>query len=273
MQQWTLATPAMLGQFPAAALVYRQGLVETGAVVAEVKLNIDDLAHLKGTPLPQDAAFDELRLKDVPQGREVQPGQRLDPLVHYVGRTHVTFTGDPGGVTASDLKPFVNRTAQTVASATGELKLDYGKGLLVIDAPRAQGASGALKAAGKVELSALTISSDLDLAHIIAVALDDRPLAISRKILLQVMTEEQASGFETEAADAATRRITSIGHDPWQVKAVRGTVSFKRADAGRMKVAALDFNGKPAKPASAKPTGTAQEIKLQPATLYYVVEP
>lgn len=268
MQQWTLATPAMLGQFPAAALLYRQGLVATGAVVAEVKLNTDDLARLKGTPLPQDASFDELRLKDVPQGRVVQPGQRLDPLLHYVGRAHVTFTGEPGGVALSDLTSFVNRAAQTVTSATNELKLDYGKGLLVINAPRAQGASGALNSAGKIDLSALTISSELDLAHIIAVALDDQPLATSRKILLQVMSEEQASGFETEAASATTRRITNIGRDPWQVKSLRGTVAFKRADAGRLKVTALDFNGHPVGSA-----GTAQEIKLQPATLYYVIEP
>ena len=142
MQQWTLATPAMLGQFPAAALLYRQGLVATGDLIAEVKLNMSDLAHLKGTPLPQDAAFDELRLKDVPTGTEMKPGQRLDPLLHYAGRAHVTFTDEPGSVKLSDLKSFVNRQALTVTSTTGELKLDYGKGLLVINAPRAQGASG-----------------------------------------------------------------------------------------------------------------------------------
>jgi hypothetical protein len=237
--------------------------------VADVKLNTDDLVHLKGTPLPQDASFDELRLKDVPEGREVQPGQRLDPLLHYVGRSHVTFSAEAGGVTASDLKPFVNRAAQTVTSTTKELKLDYGKGLLVIDAPRAQGASGALNSAGKISLSVLTISSDLDLGHIIAVSLDDQPLATSRKILLQVMSEEQASGFETEAVDATTKRITNIGHDPWQVKAIRGTVGFRRSDAGdRLKVTALDHNGQPAGKA-----GKPLEIKLQPNTLYYVIEP
>jgi hypothetical protein len=268
MQPWTLATPAMLGQFPAAAILYRQGLVATGPVVTEVNLNIEDLAQLKGTPLPQDASFDELRLKDVPRGREAHPGERLDPLVHYVGRTHVTFRSTPGRITANDLKPFIDRAAQTVASATGELKFDYGKGLLVIDAPRAQGASGALNKAGLIELSALTISCDMDLAHIIAVALDDLPLVASKKILLQVMSEEQASGFETEPVDATTKRITSIGHDPWEVKALRGTVAFKGADAKRQKVTALDFNGQPVGPA-----GTAEEIKLGPTTLYYVIEP
>ena len=268
MQQWTLATPSMLGQFPAAALLYRRALVAQGAVVAEVKLNTNDLRQLKGTPLPQDASFDELRLKDVPQGTEVKPGQRLDPLLHYAGRAHVDFTGESGGVIAKDLKPFVDRAAQTVTSTTGELKLDYGKGLLVINAPRAQGASGALKAAGRVELTALSISSDLDLAHIIAVALDDQPLASSRRILVQVMSEERASGFETEAAGPNVKKITNIGRDPWQVKSLSGTVAFKRADAAQLKVTALDFNGQPAGAA-----GTAQEIKLDPKTLYYLVAP
>ena len=58
------------------------------------RLNTGDLSRLKGTPLPQDASFDELRLKDVPQGAAVKPGQRLDPLLHYAGRSHIA----PGDV-------------------------------------------------------------------------------------------------------------------------------------------------------------------------------
>ena len=68
--------------------------------------------------------------------------------------------------------------------------------------------------------------------------------------------------------DAATKRITDIGHDPWLVKTLRGTVAFKRADANRLKVTALDFNGQPVGAA-----GTADAIKLQPRTLYYMIEP
>ncbi len=87
MQPWTLTAPTQLGQFPAAALIYRRGLVKTGDVMADVTLDVEDLLKLGGTPLPQDAAFDELRLKDVSQGTTLKPGQRTDPLVHYVGRT------------------------------------------------------------------------------------------------------------------------------------------------------------------------------------------
>jgi hypothetical protein len=267
MQQWTLATPAMMGQFPAAALVYRRGLVKPGAIVAEIKLNKKDLLQLKGTPLPQDASFDELRLKDVPQGTDVRPGQRLDPLLHFAGRAHVQFTDGLGGVSLTDLKALVDRPKQTVTSTTGELKLDYGKGVLTINAPQAQGVSGAISSAGKVDLADIAITSDLDLAHILAVSLDNQPLRTSRRILLQVMSEEQTSGFKTESINATTKRITDIGRDPWQVRTLRGTVAFKRSNAERMKVTPLDFNGKPSGPA-----GTAREIQLQPKTLYYLIE-
>ena len=153
-----------------------------------------------------------------------------------------------------------------MTSSTRELTLDYRRGLLTLNAPRAQGASGALNAAGNVELRDLTVSSELDLGHIIVVALDGQPLAISRRMLLQVMSEERASGFETEPVSATVKRIKNIGRDPWQVKNLSGTVVFKRADAGQLKVTALDFNGRPAGEA-----GTAREIRLKPSTLYYLI--
>lgn len=267
MQQWTVATPAMLGQFPAAALLYRKGLVSEGEVVADVALNRDDLLKLKGTPLPQDAAFDELRLADVPTGVSVKPGQRLDPLLHFTGRSHVRFTNDASGVQGRDLASLIDHKQQTVTSTTKELKLDYGRGILTINAPQAQGVSGNLQAAGPTKLGEIEIASNLDLAHILAVSLDDQPLATSRKILVQAMSEERATGFKTEAAGEGTLKITDIGRDPWQMRRLQGTVSFHRADAGSLRVTALDLNGHPAGKA-----GTAKSLKLQPGTVYYLLE-
>jgi hypothetical protein len=268
MQQWTLATPSMLGQFPAAALLYRRGLVAAGDVLADLTLNKDELLHLQGTPLPQDASFDELRLKDVPPGALVKPNQRLDPLLHFAGRTQVTFADTPASAKLVDAARYINRQAQTVVSTSGELKLDYGKGLLLINAPRAQGASGALSAAGKLELPALAIECDLDLAHIIAVSLDDEPLAKSKRILLQVNSEEQATGFATEAAGPVTKRITNIGRDPWQIKRLSGRVTFRRPEATEFKVLPLDFNGYPSADIGAT---DGISIRLLPTTLYYLI--
>jgi len=266
MQQWTLMTPAMMGQFPAAALIYRRGLVSPGRVLADIQLNKADLLHLKGTPLPQDASLDELRLADVPAGGHVAPGQRIDPLIHYAGRVNVGFIDEPASTSMTDLTPFIDHTNKTVISSTGELRLDYGRGILTVSAAHAQGLSGALKLAALIDLKDITVNSDLELGHILVVALDDQPLATSTRMLLQVMSEEEETHHKTEPVSSTVKRITNIGSDPWQVRELNGTVRFKRVDAAHLKVTALDFNGYPA-----GANGDAREIKLQPGTLYYLV--
>jgi len=265
MQPWTLMSPAMMGQFPAAALIFRRGLVSPGSVLARIDLNKEDLLELKGTPLPQDAALDELRLKDLPSA-DLKAGGRIDPLIHYAGQAQVRFVSSPTSVKLSDLKPFIDHAAQTVTSSTGELKLDYGKGILTIDSPCAQGVSGLLQSVGHFQTKNLAISSDMELGHIVAVSLDEKPLATSARILLQVMSEEKASDFQTEPVSEGVKRIVNIGVDPWMVKMLQGAVQFRRPDAAKLKVTALDLNGYPQSAVC-----TADSIRLQPATLYYLI--
>lgn len=266
MQPWTLMSPSLMGQFPAAALIYRKGLVAPGDILAQLTLNTNELLALKGTPLPQEAALDELRLKEVPSGSELKPGQRIDPLIHYAGRTEVQFSANPTSIKLKDLKPWIDHTARTVTSSTSELKLDYGNGVLLLNAPGAQGVSGALGGKAEYETRDLQIRSDMSLGHIIAVTLDGAPLATSQRILLQVMSEEQTSGFSTEPAGEGIRKITNIGTDPWLFKELRGQVKLKRRDAKQLKVAVMDLNGYPLENG-----GPADEIHLRRGTVYYLI--
>ena len=282
MQPWTLTAPTQLGQFPAAALIYRRGLVKTGDVMADVTLAVEDLLKLQGTPLPQDAAFDELRLKDVPQDTVLKQGQRIDPLIHYVGRTRVTFRRMDAPVRPStnktdedvhptvkltSLVPFIDHAKKLVTSQTGELKLDWGKGVLTINAPAAQGASGNLASAGEITLAGVILSIPLDVAHAVVISLDGQPLATSKRMLLQVMTEEKPTGFRSESLGDRRHHITSIGENPWLVRKLAGVVRLRRADAAKLKVTALDQFGQPT-----STTQTGDEIRLQPDTLYYSIE-
>ena len=268
MQPWTLMSPAMVGQFPAAALLFRKGLVSEGDLLAEIHLKIGDILALKGTPLPQDAALDELRLKDVPVGNEIKPGNIIDPLIHFAGQTRVDFSVAGGTSKISDLSRLIDRKAQTIISSHKQLKLDYGAGTLLINAPGAQGISGDLAKLGKVELADLSVSSEMSLGHMIAVSLDGKPLSTSTKILLQVMSEEKNSGFETEPAENGLKRIVSLGQDPWSVKSLTGSIGFKRSDAKSLKVTALDHSGYPVSVIA----GGAAMIRLRPTTLYYLIE-
>ena len=167
------------------------------------------------------------------------------------------------------LTKFIDHKAKTVVSSTSQLKLDWGKGLLTINAPAAQGASGNLAVSGEIKLSDVTISIPRDVAHAIIVSLDGQPIAKSKKMLLQVMTEEKATGFRSEPIEGPRNRIVSIGESPWLVKKIEGQVKFHRPDAGGLKVTPLDQYGEPATPNSSVLIGNA--IPLQPNTLYYLI--
>ncbi|MFA6287007.1 MAG: hypothetical protein WC661_06430 [Opitutaceae bacterium] len=268
MQPWTLMAPSQMGQFPAAALIYRQGLIKTGELVADLPLKLDDALALKGAKMVQRANLDELRKTDVLAGGADTSDAGVDPLIHFVGRTNVSIDGKGGGAEVKDLSSLINRRAQIVTSSTGELRLDYGKGVLILNAPAAQGVSGNLGLAGPVDLKDVSISSDLEPGHIVVVALDGKPLAVSSRILVQAMTEDKPANFSTVPAGDRVLRITNIGQDPWLIKEIQGTIRLKRPDAARLKVTALDFNGYPVGEA-----GTAAELKLLPGAAYYLISP
>ncbi len=261
VQPWTLMAPTQMGQFPAAALIFRKGLVSEGELAANVTLSLDDAFALKGVELSNTANLDALREADV-KGESVSTGG-IDPLIHYVGRTNLSINEPGARETVADLSAFIDRKAETVTSMGGELSLDYGNGILRINAPAAQGASGNLRKAGKIELADLSIESEMELAQIVAVSLDGSSLASCAKILLQVMTEEKPTGFETEDAGNGLKRITSLGTDPWLFKEPSGTVRMK----GEWKATALDLNGYPV-----RELGTVEEIRLDPKTVYYLLE-
>jgi hypothetical protein len=266
MQPWTLMSPAMMGQFPAAALIYRKGLVAEGDELVSLNLKVADLLNLSGTPMPQDASFDALRAADVPTGTQLKPGNVIDPLVHYAGRTHVQFTSAGGAPVLKDLSGLIDRAHQRVISSNKQLELNYGTGTLTINAAAAQGISGNLESLGKTTLKDVTIQSSMPLGHIVIVSLDGKPLASSQKMLLQVMSQEQSTGWQTEPAEGPRKKIVNIGHDPWEVKELQGVVVFNRPDAAKLKVSVLDFNGY-----AGKEIGAASRIELLPNVVYYQV--
>jgi hypothetical protein len=258
-----------VGQFPVAALMYRKGLIKEGPVVAALHLNTNELFQLKGTPLPQEASLDELRLKDLPSSdAKSKPGERLDPLLHYTGRTEVEFGNGPQKAELKLPKGLIDHEGRIVRSATGELALDYGKGLLKINAPQVQGGSGDLRKAGAIETDQLTVASPLEIGTVLLVSLDGAPLSESKKMLLQVMSEEKTSDWATEELPGGVRKITNIGHDPWLVRNIQGTVRLKRKDAALLKVTILDQNGY-----AERAFGNAAELTLAEDCIYYLISP
>jgi hypothetical protein len=270
LAKFSISDPVGMGQFPAAALLYRKGLVRAGDVTVRVESRLADLFALEGIPVVAPQNVDALRSASLPR----QPFSGLprvpsiDPLAFLAGRVEVNVSETGGASKMIDLSRFVDRPRKVVKSTTGELTWDYGRGLVTIDAPAAQGALGFLSRAGAIQLDDLTIASESEFGSLLLVSMDDRPLKTSRMMLLQVMTEDNNSGWA--APGSGLRSIVDVGGPPIVVRDIAGRVALRRPDATSLQVIPVDFNGY--RSAAQRPDVTGDGFRLLPRTLYYLVK-
>ncbi|MBN2713404.1 MAG: hypothetical protein JXR97_13370, partial [Planctomycetes bacterium] len=246
------------------------GLIKEAKPVADITLSLKDLFDLKGTPVAQAQHLDQLRKNDIPEGGVMKSDapQAIDPLAYYVGKVDVNFSPDRNVSKITDLSPYLDRDKKSVKSITGELELDWGDGIVKVNAPGAQGACGFLQKAGEIKLSSLEIMSGNEYASVLAVALDGKPIHQSEKILLQVMTEDKNFGWKTSGDK--TKTITDLGAPPLLVKDIKGSIAVRHENASGMEAIALDANGyMKEKTGSAK--GNRIDINLEKDVLYYII--
>lgn len=267
--KFEIQTPSQIGQYPATARIFRQGLVKTAPPVATLQLPVEDLLRLKGTSLPTPQNFDQLRSNDIPPDSSPSGIPAIDPLAFLVGRVEANFIKDTGPRSqVSDLAPFIDHSTKIAKSHTGELTWNWALGLATINAPTAQGITGFLVAAGKLDLADSTMESPLEYGSLLLVALDGSPLATSRKILLQVMSEERPHQWETQTTPDELEKIINTGQPPLLIRNLEGTVSLKRPDAVNLRVTALDANGYP----TGETFKHGNAISLRPERFYYLIE-
>ncbi|MGQ9463047.1 MAG: hypothetical protein ACUVRR_08335 [Candidatus Fervidibacter sp.] len=267
ISKFAIQTPTVMGQFPACALIYRNGLLKTANEVFRVEAKLSDLFALKGMPVRAPVNLDELRAKDIPEGGRLKTREleAIDPLAFFVGRVTINITEQGGDSEIVDLSRFVDRSRKIVRSATNELTWDYGQGIVTLNSPKAQGAVGFLKGR-RIELSDTVIEVDTEYASVLVVSLDNLPIRTSRKIFIQVVTEEQNNGWRTEIQENMLRIVT-LGVSPLLVKSAVGKISLRRPNASLSQVTALDANGYPI-----KVVGNAANFSLLPGILYYLVQ-
>jgi len=273
--KWLLH-PGTMTQFPAAALLYRQGYVRRSEPVVHEERSLEALWDRKTPLLTEGRTFDPNRNTRFAEGAEGKTA--VDPLAFLVGRVEVKYGGDPARTRSIALGKHINPATKTVTSVTGELKWNYGAGLCTLDTPKAQGATGFFRdAGGEVKLTDAVIRSGNEYVTVTLVALDDRPLHESAKVLVQVGTVMRPTGWTTKPATIedgkATIRgekVVNTGKMPWQVASTEVTVSLK--NAGLKKAALLDANGYKAREiASALKDGTIV-VKLPADCLYAVLQ-
>lgn len=271
--KWVCATPMLLGQWPAAALLFRKSFVKQGTAVVHEQRALADIWTRKTPIVAEDAGYDPNRDKaNFAKESNVKDG--VNPLAFLVGPVVATYGGDPSKSKVIDFKPYIDEAAKTVKSITGELTLDYGKGICTLNAPKAQGVSGFLSKTGKFKLADVEIRSQNEYATVLVVSLDDKDLKSSGKILIQIGTTERPTGWATKPAKVGKKdgeEIVNFGKAPWQIVETDASVAI--ANPALKSAHVLDANGmKIGQILLEKNANDVKEIKLPPNAMYVVLD-
>ena len=265
--------PGTMTSFPAAALIQRLGYVQQSRPVVHEERTLDDLLDLKPPMIADAADFDPNQYAQFYHANPALPGG-VPPQAFLVGRVEVAIGDRPGKSSAVDLSPYIK--GSKVSSITGELSIDSAAGIFTLNATRAQGVAGFLKAAGgRFALADVTIESGNDYAAVVAVPLDGQPLAGSHRVLVQVGTISRPTEWRVEASAPAgdraqTWKILTTGHLPWRVANTDVTVTV--ADPNLSKAVRLDANGYAAGDVPVQTAAGKLTVRLPADAMYLVLQ-
>ena len=270
--KWVCATPMLMGQWPAAALMYRRNYIKQGEPVVYEERSLEDLWQRRMPIIAEDPGYDPNR----------DPGNRskasnikggVNPLAYFVGPVLVKYGGDPSRSRVADLAHYIHPDTKTIQSITGELLMDYGKGLCALNAARAQGVTGFLNKAGSVKLGDLEIQCGNDYASVLAVAVDDQALKSSHSILVQVGTTERPAGWQTKPItlkNQPAEEVVNFGHAPWMIVEAQLKISIDNPNLSRARV--LDDNFVPVRELPLTTLSGRKQFQFPPDSLYVLLQ-
>lgn len=275
--KWTYSTPMQIGQFPAAALIYRQGLLQAGEPAVVEQRSLQNLWDRKTPLISEEPGWDPNRDQDhLPLSSSIKTA--LDPLAYLVGPVRVVYGGDPARSEAVDLAKYIDRERKLVRSITGQIETDYGQGVYRVNSPTAQAVAGFLKEAGPQHLADVEIICRNRYATVVVVPLDGKPIRESEKVLVQVGTVCRPTGWTAMPTRARINgkqsdclRILSVGKAPFQVENTEATITV--ANGRLTKAVLLDLNGLATPtPVEIKQVAGKATVVLPANTVYLVLQ-
>lgn len=227
MNRWTYSTPGGIFMFPAHALMFRLGYIKEGEEVVREYRTMEEIQNRSIPALCEENSYDPNRDKDFTEV-EYGKGTDVNPLSFLVGKVKVKFEADnPQLYTHPELKSLIDQEENTVNSVTGEMSMDYGRGIFTLDTPYAKGISGFLAGDVGYVLDGLYVKSINDYATVSVVSMDEKELDDSERILIQTGTVYRPTGWKEEASEYITNedtlqgyKILSTGNMPWQAEAL-----------------------------------------------------
>jgi hypothetical protein len=273
LAKWDIATPDTLGQFPGDSLLFRRGDVKRAESAFHETRNLSSLWNRELPAVPESTIMDPNPAAKADGGTS---GNLSTATQFLAGPVHVGFST---GKVAPPPEHVPADTAGGLArSPTKELALDWKKNVFTLDTPTAQGAAAFFAKAGPIKTRDLQIESSSPYGTVLAISLDSKPLADSRRVLVQLGSVVRPKGFLTERAEIklpdgqslAGEKILKTGTAPWTIAYLEGTLALNNPHL--TKATLLDANGMPQSDAPVIREKSGVQINLRQQSLYLLLE-
>lgn len=217
--------PVMMTQM-LLALPYRMGYIQKAKTYAEGNYRARDI--FDNTKTYQDNEI--INIEDAEYSTSfLQQGFR-----------HGNFNADSTYLTGTLANP-----GKTITSETGELKWDGNAGILTVNNPFWQGATGYLGgktiALENITISNVTTTENLNFASIHLISLDSLPISQSKKLILLTGARLENQGLKWNETKTS---LVSAGATKALCEPVEAIVTFKQADSDSLSVYMLNQTGK-----------------------------
>ena len=246
--KWIIATPMLLGQFPAAALMYRRGDVAVGQPVVVEHRSDKELWERTPPIIAEDRSMTPIATS------ATGPNNRISPLPSTrwpfsLGRVEIVYGSDREKTTVADPSRFIDRDTKSGPQQYRPNRLGLRPGIL--HDRRAQGTGrDRLPQTGRTDQAERRHNPvGKRLRDGLVVALDDKPLAQSGQVLVQVGTRHRPTGWADHAATFQNqaketirgRQVDSTGKMPWVVQVTMVTIEVQNSTLKSATL--LDLNG------------------------------
>ncbi|MDA3821332.1 MAG: hypothetical protein PF450_01780 [Bacteroidales bacterium] len=276
MNRWTYSTPGGIAQFPAYALLYRKGYVSQGETMIHEFISTESLFNRKNALISEETSFDPNR--DQIEGFNTKSAvSAVNPYAFLTGPVKASYGGDQSETYVNEkLKGLIDLENGIVSSVTGELELDYEKGVFQFETPEAVGVSGFFEDETSIDFQDVSIETRNEYVTVGLVSMDGLPLAESKKILVQSGTSylptdwmEEAAEFESRGDTLQGFKILNTGKMPWVVQPT--LVEIKVHNPNIKKAILLDLAGYPQRELEVKRRNGVLIVELAQESLYVVL--
>ncbi len=276
MNRWTCSLPGVMAMFPANALLYRLGYLDKGETVVHEERTFRELLSRESAIINEETGFDPNR-DYIALGNNDNKQSKLSPHTFLTGPIEVVYGGRPDYTAVNEnLGAFLSAGKSIIKSNTGEILLDYAKGICSVNSEKAKGICGFLDKDKEYSQEGVRIQSDNEYIAVNIVSMDEKPLTQSGKILLQTGTiyrpegwKESPAEFELHDNQVSGYKVENTGSMPWVCQNTYATIIIDNPYINS--AIQLDVAGYKKKKLKLKRKNNFLSLKLPQDALYVVL--